>query len=89
MNISLLLERAARPGPGPEGPEQASYLIICGKELVAPYRSEETPSLQEGVLQPLPDSLPFITWQLLQFNPTERLSIPEALERVTNLLQKK
>ncbi|MES2272874.1 MAG: ankyrin repeat domain-containing protein [Chlamydiota bacterium] len=45
-------ERAAQRNPGPTGPGQASCLSICGKELGhPPYRSGETPSLQEGVLQ--------------------------------------
>ncbi|MES2273055.1 MAG: hypothetical protein V4487_02555 [Chlamydiota bacterium] len=46
-----MVERAAQRNPGPTGPGQASYLSIRGKELAAPYRSGETPSLQEGVLQ--------------------------------------
>ena len=45
------IERAARRNPGPSGPGQASYLSSCGKELAAPYRSGESPSFQEGVLQ--------------------------------------
>lgn len=45
------IERAARRESGPLGPGQASYLSICGKELAAPYRSGESPSFQEGVLQ--------------------------------------
>ncbi|MES2274009.1 MAG: hypothetical protein V4487_07440, partial [Chlamydiota bacterium] len=46
------IERAAQRNPGPTGPGQASYLSICGKELGhPPYRSGESPSLQEGVLQ--------------------------------------
>jgi hypothetical protein len=44
-------ERTARRNPGPLGSGQASYLIICGKELAAHYRSGESPSFQEGVLQ--------------------------------------
>lgn len=44
-------ERAARRNPGPSGPGQASYLLGCGKALAARYRSGESPSLEEGVLQ--------------------------------------
>src|SRR3989344_5247856 len=44
-------ERAAQRNPSPSGPGQASYLSICGKELAAPYRSGESPSPREGVLQ--------------------------------------
>ncbi|MES2272979.1 MAG: methyltransferase domain-containing protein [Chlamydiota bacterium] len=55
LGVSLFaadpIERAAQRNPGPTGPGQASSLSICGKELAALYRSGETPSLQEGVLQ--------------------------------------
>ncbi len=44
-------ERAARRNPGPSGLGQASYLSSCGKELAAQFRSGESPSLKEGVLQ--------------------------------------
>ncbi|MES2273862.1 MAG: hypothetical protein V4487_06685, partial [Chlamydiota bacterium] len=45
-------ERAAQRNPGPTGPGQESYLFIRGKELGHPlYRSGESPSLQEEVLQ--------------------------------------
>ena len=30
---------------------QASYLSVCGRELAVHYRSGESPSSQEGVLQ--------------------------------------
>ena len=45
------IERAARRNLGPSGPSQASYQSVCGKELDAPFRSGESPSVQEGVLQ--------------------------------------
>ncbi|MES2272592.1 MAG: hypothetical protein V4487_00170 [Chlamydiota bacterium] len=49
--IESLYERAAQRNPGPSGSGQASSLSIRGKELAALYRSGESPSLQEGVLQ--------------------------------------
>jgi len=44
-------ERAARRDLGPLGPNQASYLSNCGKELATHYRSGESPSCKEGILQ--------------------------------------
>ena len=49
----LVLERTAQRNPGPSGPGQASYLSICGQQLAAPYRSGESPSPRERVLQKL------------------------------------
>lgn len=45
------IERAARRNPTPSGVGQASYPSGCGKELAALYRSGESPSFEEGVLQ--------------------------------------
>jgi hypothetical protein len=50
-NLHFAFERTARRNPGPSGPGQASELSIRGKELAAPFRSGESPSLKEGVLQ--------------------------------------
>ena len=53
--LSLLaykcFERAAQAYLGHSGPSQASYSTICGKELATHYRSGESSSFQEGVLQ--------------------------------------
>ena len=46
-----LFERTARRNLGPSGPSQASYSTICGKELTTHYRSGESSSFQEEVLQ--------------------------------------
>jgi hypothetical protein len=48
----IRIERAARRNPSPSRPPgQASCQSKCGKELAAPYRSGESPSFEEGVLQ--------------------------------------
>src|SRR5688572_5438699 len=54
MRISFF-ERAAR---------LASYLSNCGKELAAPYRSGESPSFEEGVLQ---NGQPSFSWSPSKF----------------------
>jgi hypothetical protein len=46
-----IVERAARRNPRPSGRGQASYQSSCGKELAAHFRSGESPSFEEGVLQ--------------------------------------
>ena len=48
---AVQLERAAQRNPGSSDLSQASYLSICGKKLAARFRSGESPSFQEGVLQ--------------------------------------